>query len=197
MRRSTWSSEKALAAPGGSSSLAMSLAASGLLCMPSAAVAACTVPGLWSDAYGGNASIAPTLAGTMKLPYCAATHHLTVTLVGTSGFKGDARYGSGSGSDCQGFAETLTVAADCKSAAGSYVNDDGGTGPDTWTRTGPTLALSRGSLTRITATGTPAAGVFSFTTPLLAGANIATVARAHHLPPFRRWQRPPRKPGLP
>lgn len=176
MRRSTWSSEKALAASGGSSSLALSLAASGLLCMPSAAVAACTVPGLWSDAYGGNASIAPTLAGTMKLPYCAATHHLTVTLVGTSGFKVDARYGGGA--DCQGFAETLTFAADCKSAAGSYVNDDGGTGPDTWTRTGPTLALSRGSLTSITATGTPAAGVFSFTTTLLAGANIATVAQA-------------------
>lgn len=127
MRRSTGSFEKALAAPGGSSSLALSLAALGLLCRPSAAVAACTVPGLWSDAYGGNANMAPPLAGTMKLPYCAATHHLTVTLVGTSGFKMVARDG-GDGADCQGFAESPTSATDCTPAAGSCVNVDGGPG---------------------------------------------------------------------
>lgn len=175
LRRSSWSSVKALAAAGRPSCLALSLAAAGL-CMPSPATAACTVPGLWLDSYGGNASIMPTLAGTMKLPYCAGTHHLTITLVGTTGFMVDARYGGGA--DCQGFVESLTFGADCKSAVGRYTNDDGGTGPDTWTRTGPTIALSRGALTSITATGTPAGGVFAFTTSLLAGANIATVAQA-------------------
>ena len=175
LRRSICSSEKALSGAGGPACLTLPLVAWGL-CSPFAAEAACTVPGLWTDTYGGHASIASTLAGTMQLPYCAAAHRLTVSLAGSSGFTVDARYG-GAG-DCQGFAESLSFGADCKSASGRYTNDDGGTGPDTWTRTGPTIALSGGALTSITANGTPAGGVFGFTTPLLAGANIATVAQA-------------------
>ncbi len=141
-----------------------------------AAAAPCTVPGLWTDVYGGNISVAANLSGTMKLPYCGATHSLTISLVGTTGFTVNARYG-GSG-DCIGFTESLTFGASCGTASGSFTNDDGVSGADTWTKTGPTIALSRGSLTSITATGSPGGGVFEFTTTPVSGSNQATVAQA-------------------
>lgn len=175
-RRSTHASARARSAPGHPTPIATALAALGLCTASAQAWAVCTVPGSWVDAYGGNVSVSPALTGTMRLPYCGGTHSLTVTLVGASGFHVDARYGGGA--DCQGFSESLTFSADCKSATGSYTNDDGVTGSDTWTRTGPTLVLARGSLSSLTARGTPAGGVFDFSTVLLAGANVATLAQA-------------------
>ncbi len=172
----TQSSTRARAAPTSTIRIVSSLAALGLCTASAQTLAVCTVPGSWVDSYGGNVSVAAALTGTMRLPYCGASHSLTITLVGTSGFNVDARYSGGG--DCQGFVERLTFSADCKSATGTYTNDDGNTGTDTWTRTGPTIALTRASLTSITATGAPAGGVFDFSTVLLSGANVATLAQA-------------------
>ena len=142
--------------------------------MPAVA-ATCTVPGFWTTSYGANISIAATLSGTMKLPYCGGTHSLTIGLVGTTGFNVDARYGGTS--DCQGFTERLTFSTDCKTASGTFANDDGGSGSDSWSKTGPIITLNRGSLTSITATGSPASGVFDFSTTVISGSNVATVAQ--------------------
>lgn len=162
----------------GGRSLSMLFAApwlAGFIGAPAAA-APCTVPGLWTDAYGGNISVTANLSGTMKLPYCGGTHSLTISLVGTTGFNVDARYGGGG--DCIGFTETLSFGANCTNASGTYTNDDGASGSDSWTKTGPNIALTRGSLVSISATGTPSGGVFDFSTTPIAGSNAATVSQA-------------------
>ena len=102
-----------------------------------AGAAGCTVPGTWSDIFGGQFTITSALTGTGKFPYCSASHSLAVTLNGSTGFAVRARYNGGQ--DCQGFTETLAFSADCLSASGTYTNDDGSSGADTWNRIGPLL----------------------------------------------------------
>ncbi|MCM8622200.1 MAG: 3D domain-containing protein [Candidatus Accumulibacter sp.] len=97
--------------------------------------------------------------------------------MGTTGFNVDARYPGGAG-DCQGFTESLTYSGDCQTVSGTYRNDDGSSGNDSWTRIGPTIALTRALLTIINATGTPAGGLFGFSTTLLSGSNGVTLAQA-------------------
>lgn len=146
------------------------------LLAPTFAIAAvCTPVGSWTQSSGGVVNISANLIGTIKLPYCAAPHTLGTTLNGISGFLVIATYTGAS--DCQGFRETLTFNAACTAVAGTYVNDDGSSGLDSWVRNDPTIALSRTGLTDIRATGTPLGGVFSYTTTAVTGLNHAIVAQ--------------------
>lgn len=95
----------------------------------------CTVPGNWLDAYGGVITVSANLTGSMKLPYCNSAHALTIALQGTTGFSVNASWSGGA--ECIAFTESLTFQG-CDTAVGSFVNADGGTGPDTWTRTSVT-----------------------------------------------------------
>ncbi|XLZ72932.1 3D domain-containing protein [Massilia sp. SR12] len=147
----------------------------------SARAADCTVPGTWSDVFGGQFAITSALTGTGKFPYCSADHSLTITLNGTTGFTVRARYNGGQ--DCQGFSETLTFAANCVTAAGTYRNDDGSSGVDTWSKSGPFISLARTTLTTARATGTPAGGTFAYGTEAIAGGNLAVVAMANGATP--------------
>jgi len=96
---------------------------------------ACTVPGNWVDAYGGAITILADLSGSIKLPYCDSAHALTITLQGTTGFDVNASWSGGP--ECIPFTETLTFQG-CSTATGTFVNADGTSGVDTWTRTSVT-----------------------------------------------------------
>ncbi|HTQ14647.1 MAG TPA: hypothetical protein VMH86_12305 [Rhizomicrobium sp.] len=101
--------------------------------------ASCKLPGGWTESFGGIISISKDLTGTMKLPYCSAIHNLALAQSG-NGFTVNATYTGGS--ECQGFTESLTF-QDCSTASGSYVNDDGTSGSDTWTSNGGNLMISQ------------------------------------------------------
>lgn len=141
----------------------------------SAVAATCSVSGLWSDTYGANISVAAGLSGVMKLPYCEQIVHLTISLAGEKAFKVNGRYGA---SDCQGFTESLEFGADCSTAYGTFVNDDGSSGFDTWVKTGPTISLNRSSLTSIVAAGSPAGGVFNISYLIISGVDVAAIGQA-------------------
>lgn len=100
---------------------------------------ACTVPGTWQDAFGGNRIINSNLTGTGKQPYCSAPHTLTVTLNGTTDFSLNAVWTGGS--ECQPYSETMTFGQTCNAASGTFVNADGSSGADTWTRVPPSVAI--------------------------------------------------------
>ncbi len=152
----------------------------GLVCItlpPDAAAAApCTVPGTWVNSSNGAITVANSLTGNVKFPYCSAQHNLTVALNGTNAFGVTGVYLGGA--DCQGFAWAMTFAPSCVRTDGTFRNNDGGTGTDFWSKTGPFIALSRTSLTTASATGTPLGGSFAYTTTPEAGGNFATVAMA-------------------
>ncbi len=136
----------------------------------------CTVPGSWTEGAGGIVTIQSDLTGVMQLPYCASPHTLTISLVGTSGFNVTAVYTGGT--DCQGFTESLTFGATCNTVSGTYVNNDGTSGTDSWTGMNPTITLSRQDLTTVQANGTPAGGTFDYPTTPVSGSNFATVVNA-------------------
>jgi len=94
-------------------------------------------------------------------------------LVGTTGFNVTAVYTGGT--ECQGFTESLTFGATCSAASGTFVNNDGGSGMDSWTGANPTITLSRQNLTTVQANGTPSGGTFSYPTTPISGGNFATV----------------------
>lgn len=146
-----------------------------------ASAADCTVPGTWTDIFGGQFTVTAALTGTGKFPYCSANHSLAITLTGTTGFTVRARYTGAQ--DCQGFTETLTFAANCLSASGTYRNDDGSSGNDTWNKTGPFITLARTTLTTARASGTPAGGTFAYGSEAIGGSNHAVVAMASGVSP--------------
>lgn len=120
--------------------------------------------------------MSPGLVGSMKLPYCAGTPLLGISLNGITGFSVTATY-SGS-NDCLSFSEILTFNAACTAVTGTFTNSDGRSGTDSWVKTDPTIALSRTSLTEVQATGTPLGGVFSLTTQPISGGNFAAVVQS-------------------
>ncbi|MGH6872322.1 MAG: hypothetical protein ACREHE_12540 [Rhizomicrobium sp.] len=101
--------------------------------------AQCKLPGGWTESFGGIISVSKDLTGTIKLPYCSATHTISLAQNG-NGFTVAASYPGGS--DCQDFTENLTFDT-CSSASGTYLNSDGTNGTDTWTSNGGNLVISQ------------------------------------------------------
>jgi 3D (Asp-Asp-Asp) domain-containing protein len=154
----------------------------------------CTTPGIWQTLYG-EVTVNSDLTGTLVLPYCPEPLAVTITPTGSATFS-VRNVWSGDLQVCQSSTENMTfTSAGCDTATGSFVNDDGSSGPDTWTRTGcqpvtngvscqAQLTLSRSDLLTVVATGTPDEGTFSYnSTPDVEGDTVATIAPAAGVTP--------------
>lgn len=119
----------------------------------------CSVVGSWTEAFGGQITVNPNLTGSIKLPYCNSAHSLAVTLNGTAGFSVQASWSGGS--ECVAFTENMSFGSTCATASGSYINQGGGSGIDTWTRIKPDFSIvspgdqEQSSLTEGNFTSTP------------------------------------------
>jgi 3D (Asp-Asp-Asp) domain-containing protein len=96
---------------------------------------ACSPVGAWisSGGLGTPVLVRSDLTGTYSPAYCPAPLTIGVSLLGTTAFNVVATW---SGTPvCQSFTEQLSFGANCSTASGTFVNADGSSGPDTWTRT--------------------------------------------------------------
>jgi hypothetical protein len=100
---------------------------------PSAATAApCALPGSWTNSYGAPITIKANLSGTLKLSYCNSTHTFTAKVSGNSFSLHAIWHG---GKECQGFTESMSFGATCRTAGGTWINDDKkSSGTDSWSR---------------------------------------------------------------
>jgi 3D (Asp-Asp-Asp) domain-containing protein len=138
---------------------------------------ACTVPGVWTTSFG-TMTVRSDLTGTFVVPYCPIPVPATITLQGPNAFSVRLTWTGDPGVCQSSTAEMAFTSADCNTAEGTYVNDDGGSGDDTWTRKQIDLSLSRSSLRVVDATGSPSGGTFSYAAQTLRGTSVAGIKLA-------------------
>lgn len=129
----------------------------------------CSVVGVWKSGAGATATVKSNLTGTFDAPYCPRPHSLTVTLQGNNKFRVQLIW---TGSGCQNATVNMAFVNDCNTAQGPYVNEDGSTGTEVWTRSKPQITLTRDSLMVIKAQGTPSGGTFSYKLEKLSGTSL-------------------------
>jgi len=139
---------------------------------------ACSVPGTWNALNGVKVTVNANLTGTFAAPYCPGVHSLAITLQGTNNFRVRITW-NGAPDVCQSATENMAfTTADCNTAQGTYVNDDGSSGSEVWTRSELQLSLSRQNLVTVSAKGTPSGGTFSYSATSLRGTSVAGIKLA-------------------
>jgi hypothetical protein len=120
----------------------------------------CSVVGSWTSSFGDTWTLGSPSAGTVNFNgrlagACPNVWPVTVS-AGSNQFTATATEpGGGSGCDTT-FGDTLTFAASCTSASGSYFsNPSGRTGPDTWTLVaGQSLTIEQPTANAVISYGT-------------------------------------------
>lgn len=106
----------------------------------------CTTPGVWRDGADSIVTIGQNLTGLREIGIVPCTFAIVITPQGQTGFHVQGTPLSGDLSSCQSYTEDLIFHNNCGSASGTFLNSDGGSGMDTWTRLSspenPVLELS-------------------------------------------------------
>jgi 3D (Asp-Asp-Asp) domain-containing protein len=100
-----------------------------------AAPTGCSLSGVWTDAFGATFTVNGDLTGTRQQPYCNSPHTFIITAQDATCFSFRGIYTGGS--DCVSFTEDMCFQT-CDTATGTFSNDGGGSGAETWTGTNST-----------------------------------------------------------